>query len=1176
MKRKAISLILSSALILQSSATMADSNIKTEKSKPEISTTSVVDKKINICEEKSDFKQMPTSKVEENLNMEIEKNEIAKDSLRQYEEENNINNEKSELNKIMEESVKEDSNIAKEEAKPEKDSLRYSEEENNKYNEKSELSKMITSESEKDSNIQNEDDKLEISTDKVSVTTAQAIIPCEQVTNEYTDKLQQKINDVLAKIEEDKKNGTVFAEKELDKELYLLSEESHDSLAYLNEVIESAKKLIEENSTDKEAIEKASDLIDEVYDDLRTIETYDSFSGIDGLPWKDTNGVKIQAHGGQVQKLGDKWWWYGEDKTKGYRSNGISAYSSDDLYNWDFEGFVMRTIKDRDELDNNPYFTELYGDYNNKEKDRVFQAINGGYWLNGEEAGSVVERPKMIYNEKTGKYVIWFHADGPTHDWPNTNYASACAGVAISDTPNGPFKFIDRYRLNTDPDTLSPQDPGMARDMNLFIDDDKTAYIVYSSEQNATMYISKLNEDYTCLTKTDMTKAIKNEDYTDIGHSDANKGVKGEDYARIFANWHREAPALFKYNGKYYIISSGTSGWSPNQAKYAVADDILGEWTEIGDPCVNDSDRKTFYSQSTNVINYDKESGKLIYMGDRWKEWDLGDSRYIWLPLEFDIDGNLSIKPYTNWKLEDLKNKNTVHINTELKDIYTSVKDLPKTLNVKVFTDDDSNDEDIKVTWDTSNLKSMEKGTVTGIMNIDGRKISVQANLINIPENLKYYIDCGAKNGSDIYDLVKDKVENKDSYDQAYSGEGSWGYNGKIGEDIQYYNEENKDSYESGYWAYKNKPISYKVSLEAGKYKLSAGFNEWWNENRNMKISIAYKDINGNNVEKQLGDFWNDGKQIVGYDFDLPNKCEVTIKVSKLNSPDVILSWLAIESNNVEVIKDGMKDLYTEVSELPSEVNVKVFENGNWVEKNSSVKWDVPKLEFLEKTKVTGTLSEGGKEITVDFMYIPKDLQYYIDCGAKNGSTTYDLIKEKVELKNNEACDKAYTEGSWGVVSKLGEDINYHNADNKNAFESGFYAEDDKSIDYVVPLKAGSYKLFAGFKEWWEDYTLYRGLGISVSYKDSNGKTVKKELGSGVLIDKLILDSNFDIPEDSDVTISIHMFNHEEKNVVLSWLAIEKNGSTIPWTNVTKAAKTDVNMPMVDLTSAENSENVSE
>jgi hypothetical protein len=33
-------------------------------------------------------------------------------------------------------------------------------------------------------------------------------------------------------------------------------------------------------------------------------------------------------------------------------------------------------------------------------------------------------------------------------------------------------------------------------------------------------------------------------------------------------------------------------------------------------------------------------------MADRWNQWDLADSRYVWLPIQFDAAG----KPVIEWK----------------------------------------------------------------------------------------------------------------------------------------------------------------------------------------------------------------------------------------------------------------------------------------------------------------------------------------------------------------------------------------------------------------------------------------------------------------------------------------------------------------------------------------------
>lgn len=379
----------------------------------------------------------------------------------------------------------------------------------------------------------------------------------------------------------------------------------------------------------------ACEELKEAYGELEKVTVYSAFQV--GKPWTDDEGNLIQAHGGQVQRLPvrdeatgkmvEKWWWVGEDKSAGYRG-GIRAYSSEDLYNWHFEGVVMRNVDSRKQLEEEDYFKELYGDYTSEQLDNVYRS------LSSETA--VVERPKMLYNEKTDTYVIWFHADGPT-EYSDSNYAAASAGVAVSSSPNGPFRFIDRYRLNTcpeDQEDFYPESKGMARDMNLFVDTDGTAYIIYSSEENLTLYISKLNEEYTYLA------------------TDPEKAVYGVDFIRLFPGAQREAPALFIRDGEYYLVTSGCTGWAPNQARYYRADSVLGEWVNCGDPCVGDDKMTTFDSQSTCVFLADEESGTYIYMGDRWNSEDLANSRYIWLPVEFGEEGGMYLNYQEKWSLE--------------------------------------------------------------------------------------------------------------------------------------------------------------------------------------------------------------------------------------------------------------------------------------------------------------------------------------------------------------------------------------------------------------------------------------------------------------------------------------------------------------------------------------------
>ncbi len=407
-----------------------------------------------------------------------------------------------------------------------------------------------------------------------------------------------------------------------------------ESTAKYLSALEKAKEFLTGSNEGSNSIKLKFNNLRESYKMLTKKIRYDSFRP--GAVWADTENTPIQAHGGQVQQMEipdpatgktvTKWVWVGEDKTNGYRG-GVCAYTSDDLYNWQYEGIIMRNVPSRRVLDTDPYFKDLYAGYSSKELDNVALA------LSAERA--VIERPKLIYNEKNKQYVLWFHADGPTAT-SDSNYAAACAGVAVSDTPFGPYRFVGRYRLNTcppDQEDKYPQSKGMARDMNLFKDTDGTAYIIYSSEENLTLYISKLNDDYTYLA------------------TEPEKAVYGKDFIRLFPGAQREAPALFLKDGKYYLMTSGCTGWDPNQARYYVSDSVLGTWESKGDPCIGDENHTTFESQSTCIF-LDPSSGTWIYMGDRWFSDKLNDSRYIWLPVKFDESGNMSISFVSEWKLK--------------------------------------------------------------------------------------------------------------------------------------------------------------------------------------------------------------------------------------------------------------------------------------------------------------------------------------------------------------------------------------------------------------------------------------------------------------------------------------------------------------------------------------------
>ena len=92
-----------------------------------------------------------------------------------------------------------------------------------------------------------------------------------------------------------------------------------------------------------------------------------------------------------------------------------------------------------------------------------------------------------------------------------------------------------------------------------------------------------------------------------------NNPIEGIDYIVTFIKNSREAPALFKANNKYYMITSGCTGWNPNPAEYAISDNILGEWKIIGNPCTDEGSSTTYDTQSTCVYKVN-ETENLILM----------------------------------------------------------------------------------------------------------------------------------------------------------------------------------------------------------------------------------------------------------------------------------------------------------------------------------------------------------------------------------------------------------------------------------------------------------------------------------------------------------------------------------------------------------------------------------
>jgi hypothetical protein len=287
---------------------------------------------------------------------------------------------------------------------------------------------------------------------------------------------------------------------------------------------------------------------------------------VSGAQLTDTSGSAVQAHGGGIIKVGSYYYWFGENRNANDTFRYVSAYRSTDLRTWEFRNHVL-TQSSAAEL-----------------------------------GAAKIERPKVIYNAATGRFVMWMHKENAT------DYGEARAAVAISSTVDGNYTYLGSFR------PLGH----MSRDITAFVDTDGAGYMISAANENYDLHVYRLTADFT--------------------------GV-----ATLVRRWvgdHREAPALFKRNGVYFMLTSGATGWSPNQQRYSTATSITGTWSAWQ----NVGDAATYGSQTAFVLPV-QGSGttSYLYLGDRWAgavSRPVNESRYVWLPLRFPSNTTMAMDWY--------------------------------------------------------------------------------------------------------------------------------------------------------------------------------------------------------------------------------------------------------------------------------------------------------------------------------------------------------------------------------------------------------------------------------------------------------------------------------------------------------------------------------------------------
>lgn len=331
-----------------------------------------------------------------------------------------------------------------------------------------------------------------------------------------------------------------------------------------------------------------------------------------GKVWFDTEGKRIQAHGGSVMYIDGVYYWYGENKEKTDGVNGIwhwgvRCYKSTDLYNWEDCGIIIPPEPENPKSSLHPT--------------------------------KCMDRPHIIYNERTKKYVCWLKVMD-TFDIQSQT-------ILTADHILGPYtKVREGFRPL-----------GMnGGDFDLAVAPDGKAYY----------YFERVHTETICADLTD--------DYTDV------TGYYTTHFSRVQPPYVREATAYFYRKGKHYLLTSGTTGYLPNPSEVAVADTWHGPYRVLGNPHIDDESQTSFHSQISSVFKVEGKKDLYIACADRWlpknmdkeypiykemfeclygeekKEFDFGRmgeevvqntsiADYVWLPLRFDGE-----MVYIDWK----------------------------------------------------------------------------------------------------------------------------------------------------------------------------------------------------------------------------------------------------------------------------------------------------------------------------------------------------------------------------------------------------------------------------------------------------------------------------------------------------------------------------------------------
>ena len=195
---------------------------------------------------------------------------------------------------------------------------------------------------------------------------------------------------------------------------------------------------------------------------------------------------------------------------------GVRLYRSEDLYNWEDRGLIIEP-----------------------QPQDLTSPLHPTYCM---------DRPHILYNKKTGKYVAWLKI--------MAGEVSQFMSVLTADSFTGPYTFVRKIFKPLSMDT---------GDFCLHADPVTMQAWIWFERPHFQLICADLTDDYTGVT-----------------------GNYSVHYDNLLPPETREAPTFFERKGKKYLITSGTTGYYPNPSRVCVFDDVHGDYRDLGLICQGD------------------------------------------------------------------------------------------------------------------------------------------------------------------------------------------------------------------------------------------------------------------------------------------------------------------------------------------------------------------------------------------------------------------------------------------------------------------------------------------------------------------------------------------------------------------------------------------------------------